>query len=94
MKFDFDASASAQGHDNAFTLSEVTPKGKGSITYVRELTNSVLTDIPLFMSHHRGRMIESVGDLASLRCEWEDSEIYFPCRFVGLRTGVSNDFQL
>lgn len=58
MKFDLDAEAQSQGHDNHFTLSEVTPKG--SIAYIREMTNSVLTDIPLFMSHHRERMIESV----------------------------------
>ncbi|KGB76022.2 phospholipase [Cryptococcus deuterogattii R265] len=31
-----------------------------SIPYVRELTNSVLLDIPLFMSHHRQKMIEAV----------------------------------
>lgn len=58
MKFDFDEEAHSQGHDNHFTLSDVTPKG--TIAYVRELTNSVLTDIPLYMSHHRERMIESV----------------------------------
>lgn len=62
MKFDLDADAQSQGHENHFTLSEVTPKG--SIPYVRELTNSVLTDIPLFMSHHRGRMIEAASTIA------------------------------
>lgn len=31
-----------------------------SIPYVRELTNSVLLDIPLFMSQHRLKMIEAV----------------------------------
>ncbi len=29
--------------------------------FIREITNNVLTDIPLFMSHHRERMIEAVG---------------------------------
>ncbi|KAF8312978.1 hypothetical protein DL93DRAFT_1212391 [Clavulina sp. PMI_390] len=63
MKFDLDAEAQSQGHENHYTLRDVTPKG--SIAYVRELTNSVLTDIPLFMSHHRGRMIESVCEQAN-----------------------------
>ncbi|KAF8334747.1 DDHD domain-containing protein [Cantharellus anzutake] len=58
MKYDLDKKGSKDGLDNEFTLSEITPKG--SIPFIRELTNGVLTDIPLYMSHHRERMIESV----------------------------------
>lgn len=46
------------GLDNVFTMADITQKG--SIPYVRELTNNMLLDIPLFMSHHRERMIQSV----------------------------------
>ncbi|KAF9516435.1 hypothetical protein BS47DRAFT_662714 [Hydnum rufescens UP504] len=60
MKFDLNAQSKdgREALDNHFTLNEITPKG--TIDYVRELTNNVLSDIPLFMSHHRDRMIESV----------------------------------
>ncbi|RSH95396.1 hypothetical protein EHS25_000483 [Saitozyma podzolica] len=44
--------------DNRFTINDITINK--SIPYVRELTNSVLLDIPLFMSHHRQKMIEAV----------------------------------
>jgi hypothetical protein len=44
--------------DNKFTMADITINK--SIPYVRELTNSVLLDIPLFMSHHRQKMIEAV----------------------------------
>jgi hypothetical protein len=44
--------------DNRFSMADITLNK--SIPYVRELTNSVLLDIPLFMSHHRSKMIESV----------------------------------
>lgn len=44
--------------DNRFTMSDITINK--SIPYVRELTNSVLLDIPLFMSQHRQKMIEAV----------------------------------
>ncbi|KAL7421212.1 hypothetical protein Q5752_004097 [Cryptotrichosporon argae] len=44
--------------DNRFTMADITISK--SIPYVRELTNSVLLDIPLFMSHHRQKMIEAV----------------------------------
>nr|XP_031862276.1 uncharacterized protein CI109_002241 [Kwoniella shandongensis]KAA5529348.1 hypothetical protein CI109_002241 [Kwoniella shandongensis] len=46
------------GMDNRFSMSDITIHK--SIPYVRELTNSVLLDIPLFMSHHRQKMIEAV----------------------------------
>lgn len=62
MGFSLDSSSSPTSptskYKNPYTLNDITPKG--SISYIRELTNSVLTDIPLFMSHHRERMIESV----------------------------------
>lgn len=44
--------------DNRFSMADITLNK--SIPYVRELTNSVLLDIPLFMSHHRSKMIDSV----------------------------------
>lgn len=44
--------------DNVFTIADITIKS--SIPYVRDVTNSVLLDIPLFMSHHRQQMIEAV----------------------------------
>ncbi|RXK37136.1 hypothetical protein M231_05587 [Tremella mesenterica] len=44
--------------DNRFTMNDITINK--SIPYVRELTNAVLLDIPLFMSHHRSKMIEAV----------------------------------
>ncbi|WWC91359.1 uncharacterized protein L201_006302 [Kwoniella dendrophila CBS 6074] len=46
------------GMDNRFTISDITMNK--SIPYVRELTNAVLLDIPLYMSHHRQKMIEAV----------------------------------
>ncbi|WVQ93360.1 hypothetical protein IAU59_000428 [Kwoniella sp. CBS 9459] len=46
------------GMDNRFTIADITINK--SIPYVRELTNSVLLDIPLYMSHHRQKMIEAV----------------------------------
>ncbi|WWC64176.1 uncharacterized protein I303_106784 [Kwoniella dejecticola CBS 10117] len=46
------------GMDNRFTIADITMNK--SIPYVRELTNSVLLDIPLYMSHHRQKMIEAV----------------------------------
>ncbi|KAK8843436.1 hypothetical protein IAR55_007093 [Kwoniella newhampshirensis] len=46
------------GMDNRFSMADITINK--SIPYVRELTNSVLLDIPLFMSHHRQKMIEAV----------------------------------
>ncbi|WVQ81546.1 hypothetical protein IAT38_003670 [Cryptococcus sp. DSM 104549] len=46
------------GMDNRFTINDITINK--SIPYVRELTNAVLLDIPLFMSHHRQKMIEAV----------------------------------
>ena len=77
MKFDLDKKGSKDGLDNYYTLSDITPKGSipfvpiavdddtartdCSTRFIRELTNNVLTDIPLFMSHHRERMIEAVG---------------------------------
>ncbi|WRT68907.1 uncharacterized protein IL334_005889 [Kwoniella shivajii] len=48
----------AHGMDNQFTISDITMNK--SIPYVRELTNAVLLDIPLYMSHHRQKMIEAV----------------------------------
>ncbi|KAG9003236.1 hypothetical protein FRB93_011149 [Tulasnella sp. JGI-2019a] len=52
-----------EGLDNHFTLEDITLRN--SIPFVRELTNQVLLDIPLFMSHHRERMIESVCTIAN-----------------------------
>lgn len=49
--------------DNVFTVADITI-GK-SIPYVREVTNAVLLDIPLFMSDHRQRMIEAVCQQAN-----------------------------
>ena len=49
--------------DNVFTIADITI-GK-SIPYVRELTNSVLLDIPLFMSSHKTQMIEAVCEQAN-----------------------------
>ncbi|WVF65714.1 hypothetical protein IAT40_000445 [Kwoniella sp. CBS 6097] len=46
------------GMDNRFTIADITINK--SIPYVRELTNGVLLDIPLYMSHHRQKMIEAV----------------------------------
>ncbi|WVW79053.1 hypothetical protein I302_101016 [Kwoniella bestiolae CBS 10118] len=46
------------GMDNRFTIADITMNK--SIPYVRELTNAVLLDIPLYMSHHRQKMIEAV----------------------------------
>jgi hypothetical protein len=46
------------GMDNRFAMADITINK--SIPYVRELTNSVLLDIPLFMSQHRLKMIEAV----------------------------------
>jgi len=51
------------GLDNAFSVEDITVKG--SIQYVRDLTNNVLIDIPYFMSHHRSRMIEAVCSQAN-----------------------------
>jgi hypothetical protein len=48
---------------NTFTFADITI-GK-SIPYVREVTNSVLLDIPLFMSDHRRKMIEAVCQQAN-----------------------------
>lgn len=48
---------------NEFTFADITI-GK-SIPYVREVTNSVLLDIPLFMSDHRQQMIEAVCQQAN-----------------------------
>ncbi|WVQ75447.1 hypothetical protein IAR50_005072 [Cryptococcus sp. DSM 104548] len=52
------AEDAAHGMDNRFTIADITLNR--SIPYVRELTNAVLLDIPLFMSHHRQKMIEAV----------------------------------
>lgn len=49
--------------NNVFTMADITI-GK-SIPYVREVTNSVLLDIPLFMSDHRQKMIEAVCQQAN-----------------------------
>jgi hypothetical protein len=49
--------------ENVFTIKDITI-GK-SIPYVRELTNSVLLDIPLFMSDHKSKMIEAVCQQAN-----------------------------
>lgn len=49
--------------NNEFTFADITI-GK-SIPYVREVTNSVLLDIPLFMSDHRQKMIEAVCQQAN-----------------------------
>ncbi|KAJ9124533.1 hypothetical protein QFC24_003325 [Naganishia onofrii] len=47
----------AHGMDNTFTMADITlPK----IPAIRQVTNAVLLDIPLFMSHHREAMIEAV----------------------------------
>ncbi|KAK4686894.1 hypothetical protein P7C73_g3228, partial [Tremellales sp. Uapishka_1] len=46
------------GMDNRFTMADITMSK--SIPVVRDLTNSVLYDIPLFMSQHRQKMIEAV----------------------------------
>ncbi|GMK59318.1 hypothetical protein CspeluHIS016_0703330 [Cutaneotrichosporon spelunceum] len=53
----------AKEESNTFTFSDITIN-KG-IPYVRELTNSVLLDIPLFMSGHRRKMIEAVCQQAN-----------------------------
>lgn len=45
-------------HDNVYTVADITI-GK-SIPYIREVTNSVLLDVPLFMSPHREQMIQAV----------------------------------
>ncbi|KAG8905484.1 hypothetical protein FRB99_008880 [Tulasnella sp. 403] len=71
LKLDMDKELLKQreGLDNHFTLDDITLKNtipnawKGR--FVRDLTNQVLMDIPLFMSHHRARMIESVCTLAN-----------------------------
>ncbi|KAG8931603.1 hypothetical protein FRC02_002478 [Tulasnella sp. 418] len=52
-----------EGLDNRFTLADITLKN--TIPFIRDLTNNVLLDIPLFMSHHRERMIHSVCSLAN-----------------------------
>ncbi|KAG8888357.1 hypothetical protein FRB98_007932 [Tulasnella sp. 332] len=52
-----------EGLDNHFTLDDITVGN--TIPFVRDLTNKVLLDIPLFMSHHRQRMIESVCTIAN-----------------------------
>lgn len=49
--------------ENVFTIADITI-GK-SIPYIRELTNSVLLDIPLFMSEHKRLMIEAVCQQAN-----------------------------
>ncbi|KAF8575448.1 hypothetical protein K439DRAFT_1641371 [Ramaria rubella] len=46
------------GLDNTFDISDITPKN--SISTIRDLTNNVLIEVPYFMSHHQGAMIESV----------------------------------
>ncbi|WWC73239.1 uncharacterized protein I206_107205 [Kwoniella pini CBS 10737] len=53
----------SHGMDNRFTIADITMHK--SIPYVRELTNSVLLDIPLYMSHHRQKMIEAVCQQAN-----------------------------
>ncbi|BEI91743.1 uncharacterized protein CcaverHIS019_0405630 [Cutaneotrichosporon cavernicola] len=53
----------AKEESNTFTFADITI-GK-SIPYVREVTNSVLLDIPLFMSDHRLKMIEAVCQQAN-----------------------------
>ena len=45
------------GLDNRFTVADITNPG---LAAVREVSNSVLLDIPLFMSRHRQKMIEAV----------------------------------
>lgn len=45
------------GMDNRFTVADITNPG---LQAVREVSNSVLLDIPLFMSRHRQKMIEAV----------------------------------
>ncbi|CED84749.1 Phosphatidic acid-preferring phospholipase A1, contains DDHD domain [Phaffia rhodozyma] len=45
--------------DNKFTLDDITLSK--NISWVREVTNNVLIDIPYFMSHHKERMIEAVA---------------------------------
>jgi hypothetical protein len=45
------------GMDNRFTMADITNPG---LQAVREVSNSVLLDIPLFMSRHRQKMIEAV----------------------------------
>lgn len=52
-----------EGLDNHFNLEDITLQN--TIPFVRDLINKVLLDIPLFMSHHRERMIESVCTLAN-----------------------------
>lgn len=49
--------AITHGMDNRFTMADIT---LSKIPAIRQITNSVLLDIPLFMSHHRQRMIEAV----------------------------------
>jgi hypothetical protein len=49
--------------ENVFTISDITISK--SIPYVREVTNSVLLDIPLFMSGHKTKMIEAVCQQAN-----------------------------
>lgn len=44
--------------DNRFTIADITLQR--GVPWIRELTNSVLLDIPLFMSQHRQKMIEAV----------------------------------
>ncbi|ORX38900.1 DDHD domain-domain-containing protein [Kockovaella imperatae] len=60
LNLDDEKTAEDKKHDmdNRFTMADITINK--SIPYVRELTNAVLLDIPLFMSHHRQKMIEAV----------------------------------
>lgn len=62
-----DADNATEDHDNekdnVYTVADITI-GK-SIPYIREVTNSVLLDIPLFMSPHREQMIKAVCQQAN-----------------------------
>lgn len=65
LKLDSDDCADNEENErnNVFTVADITI-GK-SIPYVREVTNAVLLDIPLFMSDHCQRMIEAVCQQAN-----------------------------
>ena len=36
------------------------------LSAIRELTNNVLIEVPYFMSHHQGAMIESVSAISGV----------------------------
>jgi hypothetical protein len=57
-RLNLDDSDPDQDPETYYTVDDITIKN--SIPYIRQLTKAVLMDLPLFMSHHRQKMIDGV----------------------------------